>query len=59
MKQIYIQPQTMAEQAQCEMLHAASMFNQDITDQSIRLTDDDYDGVFTVKEYAFGDDLDE
>ena len=49
----------MAEQAKCEMQLAASMFNKDTTDQSIRLTDDDYDGVFTVKEYAFGDDLDE
>ena len=50
----------MVEQAQCEMLLAASLFNKDIINQSITLTnDDDYNGVFTVKEYNFGDDLDE
>ncbi len=59
MKRTYIQPQTMVEQAQCEMLLAASLFNKDIINQSITLTDDDYNGVFTVKEYNFGDDLDE
>jgi|GEM_PF-2259070 len=60
MKRTYIQPQTMVEQAQCEMLLAASLFNKDINNQSITLTDDDdYNGTFTVKEYNFGDDLDE
>ena len=49
----------MVEQAQCEMLIAASLFNKDIINQSIMLTDDDYNGTFTVKEYTFGDDLDE
>ncbi len=59
MKRTYIQPQTMVEQAQCEMLIAASLFNKDLTNQSIQLTDDDYNGTFTVKEYTFGDDFDE
>ena len=50
----------MVEQAQCKMLLAASLFNKDINNQSITLTDDDdYNGTFTVKEYNFGDDLDE
>ena len=49
----------MVEQAECEMLLAASLFNKDINNQSITLMDDDYNGVFTVKEYNFGDDLDE
>lgn len=49
----------MVEQAQCEMLIAASLFNKDLTNQSIQLTDDDYNGTFTVKEYTFGDDFDE
>ena len=59
MKQTYIQPQMMVEQAQCEMLIAASLFNKDLTNQSLQLTDDDYNGSFTVKEYTFGDDLEE
>ena len=46
----------MVEQAQCEMLIAASLFNKDLSDQSIQLTDDEYNGVFAVKEYNFGED---
>ena len=60
MKQTYIQPQMMVEQAQCEMLIAASLFNKDINNQSITLTDDDdYNGVFTVKEFLWDDDTEE
>ena len=58
MKKIYIQPQTIVEFAQCEMLIAASMLDINKGDsQSITVTDDDYDGEFTVKEYSFGDDF--
>ena len=50
----------MVEQAQCEMLLAASLFNKDINNQSIKLTDDDdYNGVFTVKEFLWDDDTEE
>lgn len=58
MKRIYIQPQTKIELAQCEMLLAASQFDANLTNQSINLTDDEYNGVFAVKEYNFGDDFD-
>ena len=46
------------ELAQCEMLIAASaQFHNDMTDQGITLTDDEYNGEFSVKEYSFGDDF--
>ena len=58
MKKIYIQPQTIVELAQCEMLIAASMLDINNGDsQSITVTDDEYDGEFSVKEYTFGDDF--
>jgi hypothetical protein len=58
MKKIYIQPQTIVEFAQCEMLIAASMLDINKGDsQSITVTDDEYDGEFSVKEYTFGDDF--
>ena len=58
MKKIYIQPQTIVELAQCEMLIAASLLNIDNSDsQSVTVTDDEYDGEFSVKEYSFGDDF--
>ena len=57
MKQIYIQPQTKVEHAQCEMLLAASLLDQSIGNQSITPTDDEYNGEFSVKEYSFGDDF--
>ena len=49
----------MVEQAQCEMLIAASLFNKDLSNQSIQLTDDDYNGSFTVKEFLWDDDTEE
>lgn len=57
MKQIYIQPQTKVEFAQCEMMLAASRLNQNIGDQSVTPSDDEYNGEFAVKEYSFGDDF--
>ena len=58
MKKVYIQPQTIVELAQCEMLIAASKLNIDNGDsQSITVTDDEYEGEFSVKEYSFGDDF--
>ena len=58
MKKTYIQPQTIVELAQCEMLIAASLLNIDKGDsQSVTVTDDEYDGEFSVKEYSFGDDF--
>ena len=58
MKKIYIQPQTIVEFAQCEMLIAASMLDINKGDsQSITVTDDEYDGEFSVKGYTFGDDF--
>ena len=58
MKKTYIQPQTIVELAQCEMLIAASMLNINSGDsQSITVTDDEYDGEFSVKDYSFGDDF--
>jgi hypothetical protein len=58
MKRSYIQPQTKVEQAQCEMLLAASQLDANIKNKSINLKDDEYNGVFAVKEYNFGDDFD-
>ena len=58
MKKIYIQPQTIVELAQCEMLVATSKFEIDNSgSQSVSFTDDEYDDEFTVKEYSFGDDF--
>ena len=59
MKRIYIKPQTKVEQAQCEMLLAASLFDTNLTDQGIQLTVDEYNGTFTAKEFLWDDDLDE
>jgi len=57
MKKTYIIPQTMVELAQCEMLIAASQLDVNSDSQGITLTDDEYDGEFSVKEYSFGDDF--
>ena len=57
MKKTYIQPLTMVELAQCEMLIAASQLDVNNDSQGITLTDDEYDGEFSVKEYNFGDDF--
>ena len=58
MKKTYIQPQTIVELAQCEMLIAASMLDINNGDsQGITLTDNEYDDEFSVKEYSFGDDF--
>jgi len=58
MKKTYIQPQTIVELAQCEMLIAVSMLDVNNGDsQGITLTDDEYDDEFSVKEYSFGDDF--
>jgi len=58
MKKIYIQPQTIVELADCEMLIAASMqLHNDKDDQSITVTDEEYNEEFSVKEYNFGDDF--
>ena len=57
MKKTYIQPQTMEEFTQCEMMLAASMFDISNDSQVITPIDEEYDGEFTVKEYRFGDDF--
>lgn len=57
MKKTYIQPQTMEEFTQCEMMLAASMFDVNKDSQVITPIDEEYDGEFTVKEYRFGDDF--
>jgi hypothetical protein len=57
-KKTYITPQTLIEVAECEMLIAASMLDINNGDsQSITVTDDEYEGEFSVKEYSFGDDF--
>lgn len=55
----YIQPQTKVEFAQCEILLAASRFDQSLGEQSISTSGDEYNGEFAVKGYSFGDDFDE
>ena len=57
MKQIYIQPQTKVEPAECVMMLAASKFDYNSGSQSITPTDEEYNGEFAVKEYSFGDDF--
>ena len=57
MNKVYIQPQTKAESAQCEMLIAASILDADTGTQSITPSNDEYDGEFSVKTYTFGDDF--
>ena len=47
----------MIELVQCEMLLAASLLDVNNDSQGITLTDDEYDGEFSVKEYALGDDI--
>ena len=58
MKRTYIQPQTLVEFAQCEMLIAASMLDVNSDSQSITPSDEDYDDEFFVREYLFDDDDD-
>lgn len=57
MKKTYIQPQTILEFAECEMLIAASMLDVNKDSQSITLSDEDYDDEFFAKEYDFGEDF--
>ena len=57
MKKTYIQPQVMADSAECEVMLAASLFNNTSDSQSITPTDEEYNGEFAVKEYSFGDDF--
>jgi hypothetical protein len=57
MKQLYIQPQTKTELAQCVMVLATSMLDNNTGSQSITPVDDEYNGEFAVKEYSFGDDI--
>ena len=58
MKKTYIQPQTLVELAECEMLVAASHLDISGGDsQSIQLDDDVYNDEFSVKEYSFSDDF--
>ena len=58
MKKTYIQPQTIVELAECEMLIAASVFDiNNGNSQVITLTDDEYDEEFYAKEYSFDDDF--
>lgn len=56
MKQ-YIQPQTREELAQCDMMLAASLLDQNIGNQNIIPSDEEYNGMFAVKPYVFGDDF--
>ena len=58
MKKTYIQPQTIVELAECEMLIAASVLDINSGDsQGITLTDEEYDEEFSAKEYSFDDDF--
>jgi len=57
MKKTYIAPQTYVESAQCSMLLAASRFDPGSDHQSIELTDEEYNGTLSAREYHFGDDL--
>ena len=57
MKKMYIQPLLMVEFAECEVMLAASMFDNNIGSQNITPTDDEYNGEFAVKEYSFGEDM--
>lgn len=47
----------MIELAECEVMLAASMFDNNTGSQSITPTDEEYNGEFAVKEYTFGDDF--
>ena len=50
MKKTYIQPETLIDMAEaCEML-AASMLTTGDDNQSVDLTDDEWDGEFSTKE---------
>lgn len=57
MKKMYIQPLVMVELAECEVMLAASMFDNNSGSQNITPTDDEYNGEFAVKEYSFGEDM--
>ncbi|MBR4644155.1 MAG: hypothetical protein IKO73_03230 [Bacteroidaceae bacterium] len=61
MKKTYIQPKTTTDFALCENLVAASKFDA-INGNSQKISpfdDDEYNGIFAVKGYTFGDDLDD
>lgn len=57
MKKSYLKPQTLVEIAECEMLIAASILDPNSTTPSVELTDEEYNGEFSTKEYSFGDDF--
>ena len=57
MEKTYIQPLIKVEFAECEMLLAASKLDVTSDEQNITLSNEEYDGVFSVKEYHFGDDF--
>jgi len=57
MKRNYIQPQCRTELAQCVKILAASRFDKNSSSQNITPSDEEYDDEFAVKEYSFGDDL--
>ena len=57
MKKMYIKPQTLVEVAECEMLIAVSFLDPNSNTPSVELTNDEYDGEFSAKEYTFGDDF--
>ena len=54
---MYIKPQTLVEVAECEMLIAVSFLDPNSNTPSVELTNDEYDGEFSAKEYTFGDDF--
>ena len=53
MKQIYIQPQTKVDFAECEEMLAGSTLDINSDSQNITPSNDDYDGEFSAKEYSF------
>ncbi|MBQ6191531.1 MAG: hypothetical protein IJK51_04445 [Bacteroidaceae bacterium] len=58
MKKAYITPQETVVHIQCTKLVAASAsdrFNQNLNEQDIFFTDDEFDGEFSVKEFSFDD----
>lgn len=57
MKKSYLKPQTLVEVAECEMLVAVSILDPSSSTPSVELTNEEYNGEFSTKEYQFGDDF--
>lgn len=57
MKKMYIKPQTLVETAECKMLIAVSILDSNSNTPSVELTNEEYNGEFSAKEYTFGDDF--